>query len=131
MQENVEDHILDLCQRYGTQRGHKIEVFAISPARDPTSIEFQPRLVPGFKVDRDSPPTFAAKLWLRLDAIPMIIKVEEAQFSLQSRALAAVEKALSWLSPLSSSTIKIKMGKTDRAVLVRTENLLFLNQSEF
>lgn len=117
LQESVGDHLLDLCYKYGTQRGHKIEVFAISPSKDPESIEMSPRLRPGFQVDQNTPPSFSAKVWLHLDAIPMILSVKEKQFSLQARAVAAVENALDWLSPLSSSTLKVKMG-SDRAVLV-------------
>lgn len=125
LQTEVGEHILDLCYKYGTQRGHKIEILAISPSKDPESIEFNPRLRPGFQVERDLPPSFPAKVWLHLDTIPMIISVKEQQFSLQARAVAVVEKALDWLSPLSSSTLKIKTAP-DRAVLVDANYQAFI-----
>jgi hypothetical protein len=109
---------MDLIESYSTQRGHKIGLLALSPSKDPTSIEMRPKLVPGFlNVDPKAKPSFLSRVWLELDAIPFLVNVDTPVFSLQSRAVAAVEKALAMLSPLSDSTLKISTSP-ERSVCV-------------
>lgn len=55
----------------------------------------------------------------------MIVSVKEKQFSLQSRAVAAIEQALEWMSPRSTSTLKVCCG-ADRSVLVDANYQVFL-----
>ncbi|GAA5824544.1 hypothetical protein JCM11251_000467 [Rhodosporidiobolus azoricus] len=110
------DYILELAKKYGTQRGHKIQVLALAPSCgglfDEKTFD-----VPSFSAD--DKPFFLTRVWLELDCIPFLASKEgtEGQFSIDAQASAAVDEALSVLVPMSSSTIKIDISPL-RQVLV-------------
>ncbi|GAA5936386.1 hypothetical protein JCM10213_000304 [Rhodosporidiobolus nylandii] len=107
--ERVLDSILELSKKYSKQRGHKIQILAVSPTcfglTAPRSFDV-PSLADGKQ------PYFLTRVWLELDAIPFLASKEtsEGQFSLDAQASAAVDEALATLVPMSSSTIKIQLS---------------------
>ena len=71
----------------------------------------------GFDVDRNAPPSFLARIWLELDAIPIRVHCRDTQFSLVGEAVRAVETALEYLSPTTNSIIKSAVSQSRRQVL--------------
>jgi alpha,alpha-trehalose phosphorylase (configuration-retaining) len=72
---------------------------------------------PGLDVDRDAPPSFLAKCWFELDAIPFHVPCRDTQFSLEGEAVKAIETALGHLHPTASAIIKARAHPTTRRVL--------------
>ena len=71
----------------------------------------------GFDVDRNAPPSFLARVWLELDAIPVRVHCRDTQFSLVGEAVRAVETALEYLAPTTNSIIKSATSQSRRQVL--------------
>ena len=71
----------------------------------------------GFDVDRNAPPSFLARVWLELDAIPVRVHCRDTQFSLVGEAVRAVETALEYLAPTTNSIIQSVASQSRRQVL--------------
>ena len=71
----------------------------------------------GFDVDRNAPPSFLARVWLELDAIPVRVHCRDTQFSLVGEAVRAVETALEYLAPTTNSIIRSVASQSRRQVL--------------
>ncbi|GAA5907006.1 hypothetical protein JCM6882_000029 [Rhodosporidiobolus microsporus] len=114
--EEALDYILDLAKKYGTQRGHKIQVLALAPSC--TGL-FDKKTFRVPEIKKGDKPSFLTRVWLELDCIPFLASKEatEGQFSIDAQASAAVDEALSCLVPMSSSTVAIALSPL-RQVLV-------------
>lgn len=71
----------------------------------------------GVEVDRNAPPSFLARVWLELDAIPVRVDCRDTQFSLIGEAVRAVETALDYLAPTTDSILKSEASQSRRQVL--------------
>jgi hypothetical protein len=71
---------------------------------------------PSFDVDRNNASTFASRLWLELDAIPIFVPCRETQFSLAGEATHAVEEALEWLHPTTTRIIEATTSEKRKEV---------------
>ncbi|EIN08341.1 UDP-Glycosyltransferase/glycogen phosphorylase [Punctularia strigosozonata HHB-11173 SS5] len=99
---DIIDRIVSRAKEYCEARGHSIAMFAVAgPLDEPLAL---PK--PAVEVDRDAPPSFLARIWLELDAIPFIVNCRNTQFSLQGEATRAIETALESLSPTTKTIIK-------------------------
>jgi alpha,alpha-trehalose phosphorylase (configuration-retaining) len=71
---------------------------------------------PTLDVDRENFTTFASRLWLELDAIPIFVPCRETQFSLEGEATHAVEEALKWLHPTTTRIIEATTSELHKEV---------------
>lgn len=69
------------------------------------------------EVNRDAPPSFLSRIWLELDAIPVLINCRDTQFSLAGEAVRAVELALGELSPTTANIVAAATTPGRREVL--------------
>jgi hypothetical protein len=82
----------------------------------------------GFDIDRNASPSFLARVWLELDAIPVRVRCRDTQFSLVGEAARAVESALEYLAPTTNSIMKSAVSQSRRQVLgAYPENPLMRN----
>ncbi|GAA5852904.1 hypothetical protein JCM8547_004729 [Rhodosporidiobolus lusitaniae] len=107
--DEVLEYVLELAKKYSKQRGHKIQILALSSccAGLSSEVTFDPPAL-----GKDNKPDFLTRVWLELDSIPFLAskKASEGKFSLDGQATAAVDEALTCLVPMSSSTVKIVLS---------------------
>lgn len=77
---------------------------------------------PSLDVDRDAPPSFLSRIWLELDAIPVLIQCRDTQFSLSGEAVRAVELALETLAPTTTNIVQAATSPSRREVLGTLQN---------
>jgi hypothetical protein len=73
---------------------------------------------PTLEIDKDAPPSFLSRIWLELDAIPVVINCRDTQFTLAGEAVRAIELALENLSPTATTIIKAATSSRRHEVLV-------------
>ncbi|PVF99627.1 UDP-Glycosyltransferase/glycogen phosphorylase [Serendipita vermifera] len=120
--QDITNVLLERAKEYCRARGHTISLFALAGPLDPP-LDITP---PTLDVDRENFNTFASRLWLELDAIPIFVPCRETQFSLEGEATHAVEEALKWLHPTTTRIIEATTSTLHKEVQVDADGLVRL-----